>query len=487
MPAPGHRNVLSTPPQISVTATDAKDTGEPGHLPRHAATETGGPRERVLVGSTSNDKRSQPLRWARRLGPALIIAGALCFPGAAPVQAAGFDPNLATFGPGHAGLAFIPVDPGVLRAVGDVPARWGLQLNPAGKATLFFDTTTSPITVMGRTRPVVYEALFAVLDPSALPSPERTHDTSNFEGSPEDLYLISISVSDPGITDWLRDGTGLGNVVQYVPGLTSSLSLGVLQQYAFTAPNASPAPAEFVATVTDAFFPLSSGDANFWRETPEGTFRMDDSGNTKSLGFAQNWRLNTDPMSPLGLMVGGAERDFTCQPDGVAAPLLGVVTHRNDPGCIGSEKWSLAEWHKQIVVPRYHRPASLSNAQRTQTTDSRAIAKLSWRFPIGVILKSRSAALIKRNINLGDRSGHSIAVSLVRVSGQSDRLWLSLKAATPEPLTVSLATSLLTYNREGRARLAAGTYRHGAKISFPIAETNAAGVTYMIRASVRLP
>lgn len=310
--------------------------------------------------------------WARRrsLGLALCCAVLACA-GAAVARAQGFDPNVATYGASSSVLASIPVDLSLLRAQGGIPARWGLQLTPAGKATLFFGMDNAPVTVMGRTRRVRVGLLLAVLDPSKLPSPERAQDTSNFEGSPEDFYILSLSVSDQGFADWFRQGTGLGDLVQYVPGLNSELGPGPLHQYAFTAPAMSPIPVKFTATVTDPAFPLYSATSDWWRQTPEGTLRLEVADHNETLGLFQNWQLNTEPQSFLGRILGGAERSFTCQPTALPAPVLGVVTHRNDTGCIGIEHSSSVDWHKQIVVARSPQPASQPTAPPTGSTVTR--------------------------------------------------------------------------------------------------------------------
>lgn len=282
---------------------------------------------------------------------AITLSATLCCSSAAAVAAPGPDPNTATYGSGTGALAFMTVNPAVLRAVGQIPARWKLALNSAGQATLFLDMQSSPITFDGETRHVTYAQPEALLDSNALPEPERQHDTSNFEGSPEDFYMISFSVNDTGYVRWLESDPGLGNIVHYVPNLSFDLGSGPLSSFSFTAAAPSPTPFQFSATLTPGFFPVNPAIANHWRETPAGTLLIEDrTVGTNLLGQVASWHLRTDPSSPLGQLIGGGRRDFTCGPETLPAPVLGVVSHKNDSGCIGDETYNDVVWHKELIV-----------------------------------------------------------------------------------------------------------------------------------------
>lgn len=297
----------------------------------------------------------------------VLTAAALCCSGTPAVAASGPDPNTATYGSGTGALAFITVNPAVLRAEGQIPDRWKLALDSAGQATLFLDMQSSPITFDGETRQVTYAQLDALLDSTALPEPERQHDTSNFEGSPEDFYVIAFSVDDRGYAQWLGSGPGLGDIVRYVPNLSFNLGSRPLSSFSFAAADPSPTPFQFSATLTPGFFPVTPAIADYWRETPAGTLMIEDrSVGTDLLEQVVSWHLRTDPSSPLGQLIGGGQRDFTCGPTTAPAPVLGVVSHQNNAGCIGGETYNDVVWHKQIAVP-----ASTASTTRMPATTGR--------------------------------------------------------------------------------------------------------------------
>lgn len=284
----------------------------------------------------------------------VLAAGAAC---AAPAQAA----NTGVF-------AFVPADPAVVRAEGHIPARWKLLLDNNGKASLFVQALSADVTIDGQAHPYVWAAISAVLDSSALPAPERDHATSDVEGAHSDIYVISWSVNDRDFADWLRAGTGLGTVVQYVPGLKFSLGPGVTDAFAFTAPIPAPSPFEFTANLTAPIFPVTADVANWWRETPNGTVLIESNDHNEQLGAFQQWKLTTDPATPLGRMVGSSEVTDTCGLNNIAEPLAVLTSQEVKPGCFARETFTATGLRKQIAVPRPPAPAPAACASSRSVT-----------------------------------------------------------------------------------------------------------------------
>ena len=277
-------------------------------------------------------------RDGRSLGRALVLAAVLASTGAPAAHAQGADDS-ALHSPGcEAGIfAFLTADPAVVRETGQIPDRWKLALDSAGKARLFLNPASCQMTLGGRTRTVVWTVLAAQLDSASLPSPERKRSTSNVASKPSDYYLLAWSANDRDTVKWMQTGTGLGDVARFVRGLTFALSGGAERQFAFRAPEPDRSPFQLTATVTRSVIPVYPVTTNFWRETPVGSVMLEFSHDLPSLfGFFRQWTLRTAPTSPLGRMIGGSEQLRTCAATALPAPVIGQ--DGTDPGCLGVDE-----------------------------------------------------------------------------------------------------------------------------------------------------
>jgi hypothetical protein len=288
-------------------------------------------------------------RDGRPLGRALLLAAVLASVGAPPAKATD-DPNSLT-GSCFGALTVLSADPAVVRKIGQVPDRWKLALDDHGKATLYLETPGEcKMTIEGAQHTFAYTALSALLDGAALPAPEKKRDTSNAAGLPLNRWLISWSAGDAAFVRWLRKDTGLGRLVTYVPGLRYEEGSGLPHEMRFSAP--APAPSPFVLTATivaDGVMPIAPLVSDLWRETSAGSVMIETGHiDPDRFGFFKDWKLTTDPASPLGQMIGGGSASGTCTPDNLISPLPARLAGKVDSGCFTAERFLLAKWRKDI-------------------------------------------------------------------------------------------------------------------------------------------
>lgn len=299
--------------------------------------------------------RGRELGFAARLRHALsasasvlslaISAVALsAAPGAAATQSSTISGHITDW------AFFTVADPAAVRSIGHIPDRWKLALDSTGKARVLVDTMTSNLTFNGVARTVRQVTIAAVLDSAAMPSPEKSRDTSNIAGTPFDLYLLSWESSDQDLVNWVRDGTTLGDVVQYVPGLNFNMSTtttlsptsfppGPVHGFTFTSPSPATSPFQVSGAETDPLFPIPGAVSDFWRETPTGTVKFETREGPTVFSFFQQWQLTTAVTSPLGQMIGnGGVQTRTCDPTEAFSPLFGRINGQIlDTGCFGSQ------------------------------------------------------------------------------------------------------------------------------------------------------
>jgi hypothetical protein len=288
-------------------------------------------------------------RDRQSLGRVLVLAGALASLGN-PLAAIADDPN-SLMGSCFGALTVLSANPAVVRKVGKIPDRWKLALDGRGKATLYLETPGQcELTIGGVKHTFAYTALSALLDGAALPGPEKRRDTSNVAGLPLDRWLMSWSASDAAFVRWLRKGTGLGRLVTYVPGLRYEEGSGLPHQMRFSAPSPTPSPFTLTSTiVADGVIPLAPLVSDLWRETSAGSV-MIEAGHIDPdrFGVFKDWKLTTDPASPLGRMIGGGSASGTCTATQLVAPLPARLAGKIDSGCFTAERFLLAKWRKDI-------------------------------------------------------------------------------------------------------------------------------------------
>ena len=237
-------------------------------------------------------------------------------------------------------------DPAAVRRVGPVPNRWPLLLDRSGRATVNVDQAACTMTINGVLQKVTYSALAVMLDSKKLPEPERGRDTSDAMNLPADFYLLSWTSNSHAFVNFLRNQTGLGQFVQYVPGLTYSYSAGLVHQLRFTerAPARSPYTAS--ATLTESGFPVSPLTADMWRETPLGTAMIETSHVDPSrLGLFTQWKVSTGRRTPLGqILGGGGVQQHTCTPSLLVSPFVAYARGVATLGCLSNESFVTASW-----------------------------------------------------------------------------------------------------------------------------------------------
>jgi hypothetical protein len=116
-------------------------------------------------------------------------------------------------------------------------------------------------------------------------------------------YLYSWVTTSTVLRDWARDGTGIGDVVRRVDGLSyDGFALEKLKtSFSFVAPSPAHSPHSGSGDMTPSLVQLTG--ATLWRETSAGTVRFDTPTNaTFGLAFGT---ISTVPSSALGRMFGG--------------------------------------------------------------------------------------------------------------------------------------------------------------------------------------
>jgi hypothetical protein len=296
-----------------------------------------------------------------------------------------------------------------------------LALDDDGKAIMFVETPGQcEMTIEGAKRTFAYTTTSVLLDAASLTPAERERDTSTAAGAPFDTWLISWSASDASFVRWLRNDTGRGALVTYVPGLRYQEGSGVPHRFRYEAP--APAPTKFVLTSTiiaDGVFPLAPLVQNFWRETRAGSV-MIEAGHPLTdpdrFGFFDDWKLTTDPESPLGQMIGGGEASGTCTPQQLVSPLPTRLAGKVAGGCFTAERFGSATWRKD--VPPGGGTAAVACSSRRML---RIHLPRAWRSAT-VRLDGRTLRVTRRDGQLSarvDLHGRAAGVARLRAVGRT--------------------------------------------------------------------